>query len=77
MIRPRLKTLEALVLQAAADLKRLSSENKKLKLDFEHLREEYGKREEEIKRLRVLGTRQARLRSKIERLVERLDKVAG
>lgn len=74
-ISPRLKTLEALVRETTLRLKKLTEENRKYKLANDELQEEHGKLESQLKRLQHFGQRQARIKSKIERIVSKLDKV--
>lgn len=74
-VNPRLKTLEALAHEAAARLKALSDENRRLRLGTAHLQQENGELEMKLKRLGSLSLRHDRIRNKLERIVNKLEKV--
>jgi hypothetical protein len=69
----RLKKLEELVLGASQRLKRLGDENRKLRIES-RLEQHSGEIEARLRRLSSVGTRQERLRSRLERLLHKLDK---
>ena len=70
----RLRDLETLVVEAAKRLKKLLEENVKLLSELRRLEEENGRQELELRCLKALGERTQRVRSKLDRLVQKLDK---
>lgn len=76
-MQPKLKTLEGLVQETASRLRKLQQENRRLRLDLEQRQEHNGRLEAQLKRMGALGAKHAKIRNRIERLVHKLDKVAG
>lgn len=72
----RIKRLEELVLEAAARLRRSAEVQKKLRETLARLEERNGELELQVKRFAALPGRQARVKSRLERLLAKLDKAA-
>lgn len=71
-----LKQLEALVKQASESLQKLGAENRQLKQDLKRLETEHKSLREEVKEARLTLARHDRLRSRLMRLGEKLEKIA-
>lgn len=77
MIRPRFKALEGLVQQTALRLKELAEENRRLRRQIDELTEETRQRQGERRRVKTLDARQTRIKTRLERIVQKLDRIAG
>lgn len=71
-----LKQLETLVKQASESLQKLGAENRQLKQDLRRLESEHKSLREEVKEARLTLARHDRLRSRLMRLGEKLEKIA-
>lgn len=71
-----LKQLEALVKQASESLQKLGAENRQLKQDLRRLETEHKSLKEEVKEARLTLARHDRLRSRLMRLGEKLERIS-
>ncbi|MDE2040092.1 MAG: hypothetical protein KGO96_04075 [Elusimicrobia bacterium] len=71
----RLKTLESLVAQAAAALQSTSADKKRLERALARAEEENNKLKEEVKRLSSNSVNHERLRARLERLDQKIEKL--
>ncbi|OGR58800.1 MAG: hypothetical protein A2X36_14080 [Elusimicrobia bacterium GWA2_69_24] len=71
----KVATLETLVGKAAAGMKKLHTENAKLRKELSVLHEENGALQMQFKRFKAMSQRQELVRTKLERTVKRLDRV--
>ncbi|UPT73578.1 MAG: hypothetical protein M0D55_17210 [Elusimicrobiota bacterium] len=71
-----LKQLETLVKQASESLQKLGSENRQLKETLRKLEAESKSLREEVKEARMTLARHERLRARLSRLGEKLEKIA-
>lgn len=71
-----LKQLETLVKQASESLQKLGAENRQLKEAFRKLETEHRSLREEVKEARLTLARHDRLRSRLMKLGEKLERIA-
>ena len=71
-----LKQLEALVKQASESLQKLGSQNRQFKDVLQRLESENKSLKEELKTAKLTLARHERLRARLTRLTEKLEKVA-
>ncbi len=71
-----LKQLEALVKQASESLQKLGAENRRLKETASRLETENKALKDEVKEARLTLARHDRLRARLGRLAEKLERVA-
>ena len=72
-----LKQLEGLVKQAAEALHALSSENRRFKETLKHLEAENKTLKEELRQARLTLARHARLKTRLTRLTDRLERIGS
>ena len=73
----RLKTLETLVQEAAKHVKRLSTDNLKLRAEADALEKENQRLKQQVRSLAAVGVRQEKLKARVERLLQKLDKAGA
>lgn len=71
-----LKQLEALVKQASDALRKTSAENRELKESCRKLEAENKRVKDELREARLILARHDRLKSRLGRLAEKLEKIA-
>ena len=74
---PRLKTLEGLVHEAAKRLRKLGEEDRNLQAEIEQLRAENLRLSKDLKRFQGLTIRHDRVKTRIEKLIHKIERVEG
>lgn len=72
---PKLKALEALAVEAAKAITELGAENRHLKEAKTRLETENRRLKEELRQALVSSHRQDRLKARLEKLAQRLEKI--
>ena len=75
MRKERIARLDSLVHEAVRRIQKLDAENSKLRATVGKLLEENGHLELQFRRFKSLSTRQERLRTRLERLIKKADKI--